>query len=157
MLLWASYSDQWKLNHKVTFDGVNKRIYIAPDVQTLDVKQDIYSDWKEWMQLYDNAKFLPAFRSIGGDPVGDGQFAGDIYFLINGWQIVIDHLVTLTGTLYQDDGLSPFIVLAGGGVIATVSNLSFTSETSAAGLTPEQELLLNRILKDVKTAIALSA
>lgn len=157
MLLWAAYSDQWKLNHKVTFDGENKKIYVAPSVSNIDVKTDIYSDWKEWVQLYDNSKYLPAIRTIGGDSVGGGQFAGDIYFLINGWQIVVDHLVNITGILYHDDPISPYIVLPGGGVIATVSNLAQSVESAAAGLTPDQQIQLDKILKAVRTAIALSA
>ena len=157
MLLWATYENQWKLNHKVTFDGLNKRIYVAPSVSTLDVKADLYSSWKEWMQLYDNAKFLPAFRTIGGDSVGGGQFAGDLYFLMNGWQIVVDHLVNINGILYHDDPISPYVIEAGGGVIATVSNLAQSISTAIAGLTPEQQIQLDKILQAVRVSIALSA
>lgn len=123
MLIWASFSDQWQINHKVTFDGANKLIYVATDVNNIDVKVDIYSSWKEWSRLYDNAKFLPAIRTIGGDPVGGGQYAGDIYFLQNGWRVVVNHPVTLSGTLYTEEGESPYIIEAGGGVTATVSSL----------------------------------
>ncbi len=123
LLLWAGYSEQWELNHKVTFDGAAKRIYISPNISILDVKVDIYSSWKEWLQLYDNSKFFPAFRTVGGDPTSGGRYAGDLYFLINGWQIVIDHFVELNGVIYHDDGISPFVVEPGGGVVSTVSNL----------------------------------
>jgi hypothetical protein len=158
MLAWAAYSDQWELNHKVTFDGVNKRIYISPNVSNLDVKTDLYSDWKEWFQLYDNAKYLPAFRTIGGDPTGVGQSAGDIYFLINDWQIVISHFVEINGILYHDNpALKPYIIEQGGGVIATVSSLAQSVEGAAAGLTPEQQIQLDKILKAVRVSIALSA
>lgn len=157
MLLWAAYGEQWQLNHPVTFDGANKRIYIAPSVTDLDVKRDIYGSWKEFMLLYDNSKFLPAFRVIGGDPVGAGKYAGDIYFLVNGWQIVVDHMINLTGTIYHDDAISPFIIEAGGGVTSTVSNLAYSLESAAAGLTPAQQLQLDKILQAVKTAISLSA
>lgn len=121
MLLWAAYSDQWKLNHKITFDGPNKKIYLGPSTAAIDVRADLYSSWKEWVQLYDNAKYLPALRTIGGDPVGGGQYAGDLYFLQNGWQVVVDKPLVVTGTLYHDDGISPYIILGGGGVTATVS------------------------------------
>lgn len=157
MLLWAAYGDQWALNHPVTFDGINKRIYVAPSVTTLDVKQDIYSSWKEWMRLYDNAKYLPALRTIGGDPVGVGKYAGDIYFLLNGWKIVISHDIAIEGTLYDDAGGNPYIIQPGGGVTATVSNLAYALDAAAAGLTPAQQLQLDKILQAVKTAIALSA
>lgn len=158
MLLWATYGNEWSLNHPVTFDGVNKRIIVAPSVNTISVKSDLYSNWKEWVQLYDNAKFLPAFRTIGGDPVGGGQLAGDLYFLSNDWQIVIDHPVTLTGILYSDNpALSPYVIQPGGGVIATVSNLAQSIESASAGLTPEQQVQLDVILKYIKTVLALSA
>ncbi len=157
MLLWAAFGEQWNLNQKVNFDGVNKKIYVAPSVSLIDVKVDIYSQWKKWTQLYDNSKFLPAVRTIGGDPTGDGKFAGDMYFLMNGWQIVVDHMVNVEGILYHDDPISPYLIEQGGGLIATVSSLAYAVESAAAGLTPAQELQLDRIMKAVKTAIALSA
>lgn len=138
MLLWAAFGDDWALGHLVTFDGANRRIIVAPTADSIDVKIDLYSSWKEWMRLYDNSKYLPAFRVIGGDPVGGGQYAGDIYFLINGWQIVVDHTIKVTGTLYHDDPLDPFIILPGGGVTATVSNLAYAySQTATSGAEPD--------------------
>lgn len=157
MLLWSVFGEQWDLNHKVDFDGLNRRIYVAPEVTDLAVKVDLYGSWKEWVRLYDNAKFLPAFRTIGGDPVGGGQYAGDLYFLMNGWQIVVDHPVKLTGVLYHDDPISPFIIQQGGGVQSTVSNLAQSVETSPAGLTPDQQVQLDKILQAIRLSIALSA
>ena len=49
---------------------------------------------------------------------------------MNGWQIVVNKLVKITGTLYHDDSISPFIVNPGGGVISTVSNLVYTVATN---------------------------
>lgn len=117
--------DQWPLHHKVTFNGETKQITINHGVSEIDAKTDLYSDWKEWMQLRDNAKFPIAFRSIGGDATDEakGIYSGDIYFLMNGWQIVIPHSVKLNGVLYHDDGISPFIINQGGGVQSVVSNL----------------------------------
>lgn len=123
MLMWAAFSEQWELNHPVTFDGANKKIYVAPGVLNISVKVDLYSNWKEWVRLYDNAKYVPAFRTIGGDPTGGGKYAGDIYFLMNGWQVVVDHAINVEGTIYHDDSISPFIILPGGGVNSTVSSL----------------------------------
>ncbi len=157
MMLWATFGEQWQLNHPVTFDGLNRRIYVAPSVTNIDVKADLYSNWKEWVRVYDNSKFLPAFRTIGGDPTGSDQFAGDIYFLTNGWQIEVDNLININGILYHDDPISPYVINPGGGVIATVSNLAQSVATATAGLTPAQQIQLDKILKAVKTAIALSA
>jgi len=127
MLIWGAFGDQWALNHKVTFDGPNRRIIVAPGVTDISVKVDIYSSWKEWMQLYDNAKYLPAIRTIGGDPLGGGVFAGDLYFLQNDWRVSVNELVNVTGALFSDDGGSPYVIGAGGGVISTVSNLTQTA------------------------------
>lgn len=94
----------------VTIDGLNKLIYINPEVTELSVKTDIYSNWKEWLLVRDNSRFLPAFRAVGGDPItGTTEFTGDTYFLINGWRIVIDHGCQINGVLYSDDFDSPYI------------------------------------------------
>lgn len=111
-------------SQKCTFDGINKQIIVNPGETEISVKQDLYSAWKEWVQVRNNARYLPAFRTIGGDPVGGGQYAGDIYFLKNGWQIVVNSQVNFQGILYHDDSISPFIINSGGGVTSTVSNLA---------------------------------
>jgi hypothetical protein len=77
---------------KCTFDGENKLIYINPTVTTLNVKEDIYSAFKRWMFRDTNAKYEMGIRSIGGDPISVGVTAGEMYFLINGWQVYTDHI-----------------------------------------------------------------
>lgn len=116
----------------ITFNGNTKRIVITAPTVNVSVKTDIYSDWKEWLLLADNAKYPQALRTIGGDPVGGGQFAGDIYFLMNNWQIELNTIIKVTGTLFHDNGIEPFIVNAGGGVTSTVSNLAYAYNTSGS-------------------------
>jgi len=157
ILIESTWQEDWLLYHKATFDGENKLIIINEDSSTLSVKDDIYSAWKEWVRLRDNSKFLPAVRTIGGDPVGGGKFAGDIYFLLNDWKIIVNHAVAIDGTLYNDTGESPYTILPGGGVTATVSNLAYAVATSNGALTVEQQLQLDKILQLVKTTLALSA
>lgn len=135
-MAWVAFSDIWEYDERVSFDGVNRRIKVHSDASAIDVKRDLYSAWKRWLQLYDNAKYLPAMRTIGGDPVGSGLFAGDIYFMINGWQIEIGHNVRVNGILYHDDPLDVYVILPGGGVTATVSNLAYSLQDT--GLTEEQ-------------------
>lgn len=137
---WVYFQEDWSYNHLVTFDGVNRRIYISTNVTQLDVKEDLYSSWKEWTRIRDNAKYHAAFRNIGGDPVGNGLYAGDIYFLINNWQIVVDHSISLVGTLYQDNNLSPYIIMPGGGVTAVTSNLAYAYNTSGVTVPTAQEI-----------------
>ena len=103
-------NDYWTLNHKVTFDGIAKLIYVNAGTTDLDIKIDLYSDWKEWVVTRDNTKYLPAMRTIGGDATISGQFAGDMYFLFNGWRVVVDLTkVKITGILFSDDYDTPWL------------------------------------------------
>lgn len=107
MFAAANYGfwDLWTLYHKVTFDGANRIIRVNEGVTTLDIQTDVYSDWKEWVKsMPDNAGWLPAIRSVGGDNTVEGQKAGDIYFLINNWKLYIDLTkVKVTGVLFSDN------------------------------------------------------
>ena len=143
--IWASYAEDWALAHKVTFDGSARIIRVNAGESALSVKEDIYSAWKEWSRVRDHLKFAQAMRVIGGDPVGGGLYAGDIYFLMNGWRVLIEHVVSVVGTLYHDDGISPYWVTSGG-VSATVSNLAYGVGTSGSGgLTEAQDAQLAQI------------
>lgn len=137
---WLFFQEDWALNHPVTFDGVNRLIYLSPNVSSYSVKTDIYSSWKEWVQIRDNAKFLPAIRTIGGDSLGGGQYAGDMYFLINNWRVVIGHFVKFDGILYSDNYPSPFIIEAGGGVQSTVSSLALQYNTAGVDVPTVQDI-----------------
>ena len=130
------WQEDWLLYHKVIFDGINRLILIDPDQTEIDVKIDLYSSWKEWARLRDNAKFLPAFRTIGGDDLGGGQKAGDLYFTINNWKILVSSSCNITGTVYSDDFPSPFITPSDTKIVrSTVSNLvqslGFTGQIDA--------------------------
>lgn len=102
--LYSSW-DLWQLYHKVTFDGYNKIIFVNPGVTELDIQKDVYSSWKEWVSvIQENGRWLPGVRTVGGDPTIAGEFAGDIYFLINGWKLYLDITkVKITGVLFSDD------------------------------------------------------
>src|SRR3990167_6635735 len=97
---------------KVTFDGNNKLIICNSGSTELNVKVDLYSDWKEWILLSDNSKYLIAFSTIGGDNLGIGLYAGDYYFLENGWKIrpqESSHILNIAGNLFTRDGSNPFL------------------------------------------------
>ena len=103
-LLWGAWSPDWSLGSKVDFDGTNKVIYVHPEVTALDIRTEVYSAWIDWVVLRDNAKFLPALRYTGYDPIGGGQYTGDSYFLTNGWKLSVDlSKVRVTGVLFSDD------------------------------------------------------
>jgi hypothetical protein len=124
-----------------TFDGENRRIYLNPQYDIIRVKEDLYSASKRWLQRRQNFSFLPPLRTIGGDTIGAGLHAGDIYFLINDWQVVVSHNVKITGVLYSDNtSLVPFIITPGGGVESTVSAIAFAYETGNSTGPTAQEI-----------------
>ena len=65
-----------------TFDGAN--LYITlPSIGSFDTQTEIYSAWKEWIALSDNAKYPPAFDTTGGDSVGSNQEIAPYFFCRN--------------------------------------------------------------------------
>ena len=93
------------------FDGVNKLITepAGSGDTVYDVGNDIYSAWKRWVLSGDGTGYSPAFVIEGGTPIGStGLFTGTTYILTNGWKIRAanhDHLLTLNGNLFSDDGV----------------------------------------------------
>lgn len=98
-------SDYWsRFAEKVIFDGTAKTITVTPGTTILDLRSDVYSAWVWWTALRDNSKYLYAMRYSGLDPIGGGVFTGDIYFLINGWKLILDLTkIKVTGVLYSED------------------------------------------------------
>jgi hypothetical protein len=105
-----------------SFNGLTKRITIT-NVSSVDVK-DLYSSWKQWALLEDNLRFLPALRTIGGDPTVEGQSAPAYYFLTNGWRVIIDGIdVAFSFNLYTDEGENPVITLNGATALINNSDI----------------------------------
>lgn len=131
---------------KVTFDGINKLIIVDNLITELDVRTDLYSDWKEWILQSDNIKYLPALSAIGGDLISTGVYVGTTYFLENGWRIRPyegNHQLTIVGNLYtRESGQSPVIPTIGSyNVLVSMfrSNLVDTISTGGGSApTPEQ-------------------
>lgn len=119
--------------NKCEFDGIQKTITPLSQYSSIDVKTDIYSAWKSWVLDANNMSFPAAIRVIGGDQIGPGLFAGDTYFLMNGWKVIVSHRLIVNGVLYDDSGTDPFIISAGGSVRSVVSNLVQSVSTSGSG------------------------
>jgi hypothetical protein len=97
-----------------TFDGVNQLIQL-PSVGDFDVERDLYSAWKVWASEGDNAKYLPAFETTGGDPVGGGQSIAPYFFCRNdlGWRVKMPAAngdVVLAGNLFARDPATALFV-----------------------------------------------
>ena len=95
---------------KVTFDGLHKLININSGVTDIDVRIDLYLEWKKWVLIGDNSKWLAAFRAFGGDPTTINQNAPSYYFLINNWIVKVENLIiTIHDNLYSDDYPTPYL------------------------------------------------
>lgn len=78
--------------------------------------QAIYAAWVDWVALSDNAKYLPAFRSVGGDDLGGGLLIPPYYFLMNGWRVrpmEANQTLTIDGNLFVDGGGDPVVPTLG--------------------------------------------
>lgn len=127
---------------KVTFDGNNYLIIVNNGITALDVKVDLYSDWKEWVVQGDNSKYYPAFRTVGGDPLSTTVSLGDYYFLQNqvgyGWRIRPyegNHTLNITGNLVAEDpDYSMFVSTQGAyNVQVRLTTSSLTQTVNIAG------------------------
>jgi hypothetical protein len=114
---WEAYNpsnDTWG-TQKVVFDGIYKIIYVSEGILTIDVQDDIYSAWKEWVQVSDNAKYIQALSAVGGDPITDTQFLGTTYFLENGWRLKpwdsdVPYILSIDGNIFtREPGQSPVL------------------------------------------------
>lgn len=97
----------------LTFDAATKRIVLDGTNVTA---QSIYSAWVDWAATSDNAKYLPAFRSVGGDDLGGGLLIPPYYFLQNSWRIrpmEANQTLTITGNLFVDGGGDPVVSTLG--------------------------------------------
>ena len=134
------------------FNGVDLTITL-PTTATFDAQVDIYSAWKDWVALEDNAKFPAAFDTTGGDVIGVGQKIAPYFFCRNdlGWRIKMPNengeiivngnlFPRVTGTpLYQQaEGFDAFLRLQ-------VSSSAVVIETGISGLTDGESGLLKLI------------
>ena len=90
-----------------TFDGANLHITI-PSTGTFDAERDLYSAWKRWITLSDNAKYPAAFDTVGGDNVGGGQEVAPYFFCRNdlGWRIKMPQQngsIDIVGNIFPRD------------------------------------------------------
>jgi hypothetical protein len=131
---------------KATFDGPQKIITINFGETEIIAQRDLYSAWKRWTTDQDNAKYLQAFRTVGGDVIGVGQAVSAYFFLLNGWRVRSwegDHFLTVDGNLFVEGGGSPFISLLGDFQVVislVVSPQSITNTvTVTAGVLSDQD------------------
>ena len=127
----------------VSFDGPNKIINVTTSSFTLQVKSEVYSEWKRWQLIDDNTKYVQVFRAVGGDPLPGEKSLGATYFLNSLWKIrpyEIEHVLTVNGNLYSEDGTSVYTQTTGSynvQVESTVSNLVDTIQVQTGVIDQE--------------------
>ena len=147
MTIWSAWGQEWALFDKVTFDGINKIIFVHPEVTVLDIRDDVYSSWIDWLTIDDNIKFTQAMRTTGYDPIGSGIFTGDLYFLVNGWRLSVNlQKVRINGVLFSEDYDSAFFTTDMQIQFpATVSSLVTTVSTGGGGSGPTAQQIRREI------------
>lgn len=141
-------------NQKVTFDGINRLILVNFGEDDLDARVDLYSNWKEWVTVDDNARFPLAITAVGGDPITESQSVGITYFLENGWRIKPysgNHILRVAGNVYtREPGQDPFVDVDGNfkvTVSTTRSNLVDFVEIPVSSLNPLDQAKLDELHK----------
>jgi hypothetical protein len=140
----------------VTFDGPNKLIIEidAAGDNELDLVE-IYSEWKTWVLLSDNAKYLQAFSVVGGDEITATQNLGSTFFLENGWRLrpaESSHKLTIVGNLFtRESGQSVFIPTVGAFTVNTETRVSSLVDSSVSRLDLTQ--LLPAVYIDVDNGV----
>lgn len=139
-----------------TFNGSSKLFLCNAGVTTLDVT-DLYSAWKQWVQSGQGIGFLPMFEAIGGQPLPGGLFAGQSYFLINGWKIKpqsANHRLNIIGNLYSDDGSNITVEVAGFTVEIALNTSAQAQGISVSGSTLTLSQIESSALLAKQAAIA---
>jgi len=142
--MWKHWGDIWALGDHIHIDGPARRFVIHPEVNSISTIE-IYSAWVRWVSLYDHLKYLPALRTVGNDILPENQVTGLFIFLMNGWQILIDHTVTLEGIIYHDDPISPFLITDSGGITNKVAALAYGVNTSSGTTGPTAEQIAEAV------------
>jgi len=149
-----------------TFDGAN-RVVVLPSGSSpieIDVQADLYSAWKQFVQVSDNAKFAPAFRTIAGDPLPGGLIAEPYFFLQNqaqtttegGWRIRPAEQNTtynLLGNLVPEDDAFDTAVVTTGSFTNLLLGIQPVTQGTDAILTTQTSLLTQntQILNNIAT------
>ena len=100
----------------VTFDGENQLIILDTSSE-VDVKEDLYSAWKDWARTGNNSRYQFAFdQSVAGDDIdGAGKSVAPYFFLRNdyGWRIrppEADAEIRFIGNLFRRAPLQKMFV-----------------------------------------------
>jgi hypothetical protein len=127
-----------------SINGITKTITLTTGTTTVSVR-DLWSRWVDWFLTGDNSKFLPAFKSVGGDDIDalEGTKIPIYSFLENGWRIKpqeSNHILSINdGILLVNGGGDPFINTIGAYTVRInyqqpVQAISFSSGGGSANM-----------------------
>jgi len=120
------------------FDGINLTITLDSGITEVDLINDVYEPWKDWMLLSPtNRKYPAAFRPDGGNALSSIINQGSYIFLNNsaGWRMKPpeeDITIYLTGNLAVEDTLLPAFIPTVGEFTAAILGLQPVTQ----GVTP---------------------
>lgn len=111
----------------ITIDGDNLIIQFT-EIGEIPVKNDVYSEWKEWALEEMNLRYPPAFDTTGGDPLTATENISAYYFIRNdlGWRIKAPELngqLILVGDLFPKDFTLPFFITSDGAFSNLISQV----------------------------------
>lgn len=119
---------------------------------------ELYSEWVDWAATGDNMKYPPAFRTVGGDPIGGGVYIGAYIFMRNdlGWYghppFVGDVVVSMTGNFFPEDPNGMwFDPWPGVTTVITMSTSSATQAIATSGSTFTPSEMATAILAAAQT------
>ena len=130
----------------ISFDGSSHIITLSTGTTTLNVA-DLYSRWKDFVTSSNNAKWLPAFITTGGDPIDAvaGTSIPLYAFLINNWKIKpqeANHTLSVVGgVLLVSGGGNPFVSTTGSynvQILYSQPVQAITVATGGSSITPTQ-------------------
>lgn len=143
--VWESWSDEWELEERVSFNGYEKRIVVNSGVTSIELDKHVYSAWARWMTREDNSRFSQAIRFSGYDPIPNG-FTGVTFFMTNGWKFCYNpNEVAVKGAMFSDnfdtaywnvDGIKPIYPAQVSSLVN--SAVSYQNVVTGTALTPEQ-------------------
>jgi len=140
----------------ITFDSATKRI-ILDSANTSAA--EIYSRWCDWVVIGDNAKYLPAFRQVGGDDLGSGLAIPPYLFLINGWNVrpmESNHTLVITGNLFVEGGGETVVATLGNYQVLTKLVVPVQAQafsTVGEGLPTDLSEMLNEIRNNTRATL----
>lgn len=136
-----------------TFNGATLRINMPATSPAIDVRTDLFSEWKLWVLDATNARFPQAFEAEeGGRSTVPGEVSGRNFRIRNdlGWRIKPaeeDGEVIYTGNLFPTDTSLPIFVSTTGAFTVTNviqrSSLALVEQVSG-GLTAAEGAQLDR-------------